>query len=221
MHTSVRKPTRTLARAVAVGVATVLAAAVPAAEAGAQEAPRAAGTQAATAQAAAAKSHTYLSYKKNKKDPSDSRLSFIYVQQTSPDRIRSWTVATWRAGSGRGTKHNTIGRNACQKNVGWLPNGTYKIEYFKSNFVGRINGLVWKLEDKACNTKKGTKPRDGLFIHSEMKSNGKQGKTEPTRWDGNSDYVSEGCIKLKPADAHKLKSYRSTSYPKPTKLYVS
>ncbi|MFI8302764.1 hypothetical protein ACIF80_04785 [Streptomyces sp. NPDC085927] len=225
MQTSVRKPTRTPARVAALATAAVFATALPAlpaVAATAQEAPRAtAGTQAATVQAAAAKSHTYLSYKKNKKDPSNSRLSLIYVQQVNADKNRSWTVKTWRAGSGLGTKKNAkskYGQDACKKSVGWLPNGTYKIEYFKNNFAGTINGHVWKLEDKWCKGKKAK--RTELFIHSEMKSNGKQGRTEPTRWDGNGDYKSLGCIKLKPADARQLKSYRS-SYPIPKKLYVS
>ncbi|MFI6108151.1 L,D-transpeptidase family protein [Streptomyces sp. NPDC051310] len=218
---SARPAHRSLKALATAGAAAVAVGLVPAA-AGAQAsaAPQAAGVATAKA-AAAAKSYTYLQYKKNKKDPSNSRLSLIHVQQISPDKTRSYVLDSWRAGSGLGTAKNKVGRNACQSNVGWLPSGDYKIEYFKNNFVGTINGIVWKLQDKRCkaNGKKGTK-RDALFIHSEMKSNGKQGSSEPTRWDGNGDYKSAGCVKLKPSDIRELKGYRS-NFPKPTRLYVS
>jgi hypothetical protein len=166
---SARPAHRSLKALAAAGAAALAVGLLPAA-AGAQEsaAPQsAAGT--AAGEAAAARSYTYLQFKKNKKDPSNSRLSLVHVRQISPDK--------------------TVGQNPCQKNAGWLPSGDYKIEYFKNDFAGTINGIVWKLQDKRCksNGKKGTK-RDALFIHSEMKSNGKQGRTEPTRWDGNGDY---------------------------------
>ncbi|WP_328840698.1 L,D-transpeptidase family protein [Streptomyces europaeiscabiei] len=189
----------------------------PGAAAGAPDAPRAA--EGTSAEAAAAKGSTYLEFKKNKKDPSNSRLSFYFVQQVDSDKTRTWRVASWRAGSGLGTADNKVGRDGCKSNVGWLPSGTYNITNFSSNFSGKINGIVWRLSNKKCTGKAKTE-RTALFIHSEMKSNGKQGSTEATRWDGNSDYKSNGCVKLKPADVRELKSYRS-SYPKPTRLYVS
>lgn len=225
MSMRTRRPARRTLRAIATAGTVAVAVGLLPAAAGAQEAretaPVVATEVAEAAKAMKAKNFTYLSYKKNKKDPSNSRLSLVFVQRVNPDKTRTWTVDTWRAGSGRGTAKNKIGRNACVSNVGWLPNGTYKIKGYHNNFDGRINGHVWQLQDMRCKNsgKKGTK-RDALFIHSEMKPNGKPGKSEPERWDGNSDYVSEGCIKLKPADVRELKSYRSV-YPKPSKLYVS
>ncbi|MFE6225917.1 hypothetical protein [Streptomyces sp. NPDC057854] len=216
---------KALATAGAAAVAVGLVPAAAGAQAPAAPQPAAVTTaEAPAAVTAAARSYTYLQFKKNKKDPSNSRLSLIHVRQITPDRTRSYVLDSWRAGSGLGDAKNAkrkVGQNACQKNVGWLPNGDYKIEYFKNNFAGTINGIVWKLQDKRCksNGKKGTK-RDALFIHSEMKSNGKQGRTEPTRWDGNGDYKSAGCIKLKPSDIRELKGYRN-NFPKPTRLYVS
>ncbi|GAA3092459.1 hypothetical protein GCM10017562_74690 [Streptomyces roseofulvus] len=230
---------RSLKALATAGAAAVVVGLVPAAAGAQASAPVSASATASTAStvaapqsaevttakaSAAARSYTYLQFKKNKKDPSNSRLSLIHVRQISPDKTRSYVLDSWRAGSGLGDAKNAkrkVGQNPCQSNVGWLPSGDYKIEYFKNNFAGTINGIVWKLQDKRCkaNGKKGTK-RDALFIHSEMKSNGKQGRTEPTRWDGNGDYKSAGCIKLKPSDIRELKGYRS-NFPKPTRLYVS
>ncbi|MCP9946858.1 hypothetical protein LUX12_21905 [Streptomyces somaliensis] len=213
---NVRRSLRTLA---VTGAAAVAVGLLPtAATAGA-----AARTDAPAAAAAAAKSYTYLSFKKNWHDPSNSRLSLVYVQQVSADRIRSRVVDSWRAGSGIGDAKNKntaagkLGRNECARSKGWLPNGTYKIKSFHGNYAGTIKGIVWHLNDTRC--KNGT-PRTELFVHSEMRSDGKQGNTEPTRWDGNGDYKSAGCIKLKPSDARELKGYRS-HYPKPAKLHVS
>ncbi|MFF8928228.1 L,D-transpeptidase family protein [Streptomyces longwoodensis] len=169
-------------------------------------------TRAAGSSTAATRSYTYLSFKKNSSNPTNSRLSLIYVQQ-SGDRVHSFTVASWRAGSGNGS------RNSCARNAGWLPNGTYKIRAFYNHHNGGprgVNGISWLLNDARCSN--GT-PRTALFIHSEMLPSGAQGRSEPYRWDGNSDYKSAGCIKLKPSDVRQLKGYRA-NYPHPTKLYV-
>ncbi|MGI5403012.1 L,D-transpeptidase family protein [Streptomyces sp. CA-135486] len=222
MSMRTRRPARRALQAIAAaGTAAVAVGLLPAA-AGAQETREAAPVAATeVTEAAKAKNFTYLSFKKNKKNPSNSRLSLVFVQQVNPDKVRTWTVDTWRAGSGLGTAKNKIGRNACVSNVGWLPNGTYKIKGYYNNFDGRIKGHVWQLQDMRCKNggKKGTK-RDALFIHSEMRRDGSRGTSEPQRWDGNSDYLSEGCIKLKPADIRELRDYRSV-YPRPSKLYVS
>ncbi|WP_268257067.1 L,D-transpeptidase family protein [Streptomyces capitiformicae] len=132
----------------------------------------------------------------------------------SPDRTRSYTLDSWRAGSGNGST------NPCKRNAGWLPNGTYKIKQFYNNHNGGsrgVNGISWLLNDRKCHN--GT-PRTELFIHSEMLPNGRPGGSEPYRWDGNSDYKSNGCIKLRPSDIRELKSYRA-DFPKPTRLFVS
>lgn len=218
MNSGTSRTVRRRLKAIAtVGVATVAVSLLPSA-AGAQES-GASVTEETSVAAAAAKGTTYLSFKKNKKDPSNSRLSFYFIQQVTPDKTRTWLVDSWRAGSGLGTAHNEIGRDGCKSFVGWLPSGTYNIRSFSDRFEGDINGIVWRLSDKRCKGKSKTN-RTALFIHSEMKKNGQPGSTEKTRWDGNSDYTSNGCVKLKPADVRELKSYRS-SYPKPTRLYVS
>ncbi|OAR23053.1 hypothetical protein A8W25_26385 [Streptomyces sp. ERV7] len=166
--------------------------------------------------AAASRSYTYLSFKINRKDTSNSRLSLVYVQVINPDKVRTYTVKTWRAGSGTGST------NACLKNRGVLPSGDYTIRSFeahKDGGRGGIHGLAWYVGERPCKPHSKVN-RDALFVHSEMLPNGKQGKSEPYRWDGNSDYKSNGCIKLKPSDARDLAGFRS-NYPHPGKLYVS
>ncbi|MCQ0025552.1 hypothetical protein M4914_23180, partial [Streptomyces somaliensis DSM 40738] len=183
----------------------------------------AARTDAPAPAAAAAKSYTYPSFKKNWHDPSNSRLSLVYVQQVGADKTRSHVVDGWRAGSGIGDAKNKntaageLGRNECARNKGRLPDGTYKTKSFHGNYAGAIKGIVRHLSD--TRRKNGT-PRTELFVHSGMRSDGKQGSTEPTRWDGNGDYKSAGCINLKPSDARELKGCRS-HYPRPARLYVS
>ncbi|MCT9089654.1 hypothetical protein N4G70_12305 [Streptomyces sp. ASQP_92] len=167
---------------------------------------------------AAARSYTYLTFKKNAGNPSNSRLSLVYVNMVNPDHPHSSTVDSWRAGSGSGST------NTCARNQGWLPNGEYGIRAFYSNHNGGahgVNGVSWLLSDHKCHN--GTWRTD-LFIHSEMRPNGTQGPStggdSPYRWDGNGDYKSNGCIKLKPADIRQLMGYRA-NLPKPIKLFVS
>ena len=52
-----------------------------------------------------------------------------------------------------------------------------------------------------------------------MLPDGRAGSFEPYRWDGNSDYKSNECIKLKPSDIRQLRSLQ-TSYPSPHQLVV-
>lgn len=205
--TLARGKTRRVAKSVAVAatLAAAVGAAVPTAAVALPD--HQAGATAANS------SYTYLQFKKNSSNPSNSKLSFIYVH-TVNDIPHTTTVASWRAGSGSGST------NSCLRNKGWLPNGTYKIKQFYPHHNGGlhgVNGISWLLNDTTCWN--GT-PRTELFIHSEMKPDGTQGSAEPYRWDGNSDYKSNGCIKLKPTDIRRLKELRN-SYPLPKKLYVS
>ncbi|MEU3512750.1 L,D-transpeptidase family protein [Streptomyces longwoodensis] len=159
-------------------------------------------------------SSTYLQFVKNSRNPSNSTLRLVGFNTSRPDHPYSYVVASWRAGSGSGST------DSCRRNAGWLPDGTYTIQTFDPHHNGGahgVNGLSWLLSDHKCHN--GNK-RTELFIHSEMLPSGKQGRSEPYRWDGNSDYKSNGCIKLKPSDARQLAAYRNT-YPKPTRLYVS
>ncbi|MGH4031802.1 L,D-transpeptidase family protein [Actinomycetota bacterium Odt1-20B] len=153
--------------------------------------------------------YTYVEFKKGS-SALNSRLKFIYVQATNPDHVRAWTIDSWRAGSGNGSK------DSCATNRGWLPNGTYKIKkfYWHHNGGARgVNGIAWDIGNHKCHSGKW---RTELFIHSKMKPNGQQG-SGPYRWTGS--YASNGCIKLSPHDIRELAGYRS-NYPHPGKLYV-
>jgi lipoprotein-anchoring transpeptidase ErfK/SrfK len=135
---------------------------------------------------ASAKSFRYLEFDKNPKSPTNSRLRLIrYDSSASPKRK---VLRSYRAGSGTTT-------NPCSIGKGWLPNGNYKIEFHQKNFDGIINGNVIKISNKKC----GSVTRTELFIHSEMTPSRGQGSIESERWDGPSDYLSNGCVKLTPA----------------------
>lgn len=121
-----------------------------------------------------------------------------------------WTLGirkeTWRAGSGREGNWN----NECVRNYGHLPTGKYKIRAWHDNYPGsRIHGRAIQLEDKVC--RDGVTPRTELFIHSEQTVNNTQGSTEGTRWDGDEDYKSEGCVKMHPNDIAGL--YKISAHP--------
>ncbi|MET4659649.1 MULTISPECIES: L,D-transpeptidase family protein [Streptomyces] len=169
-------------------------------------------TTTATAPAAhAAGSSYYLYFKKNTSNPINSKLYLMKSVANAKDKV----VAKYRAGSGNGS------RDECAVSRGWLPgtttkNGRYDIEFHRTDFDGIINGYVIKLSDKKCS--KGTK-RTELFVHSEMKPNGKQGTIESERWDGTGDYYSNGCVKLKPADIKDLFA-KAKRYGWPKTLYV-
>ncbi|MVO88070.1 L,D-transpeptidase family protein [Streptomyces sp. p1417] len=148
-------------------------------------------TPAATASAApaAAGSH-YLKFDKNQRNQTNSAL-YLMKRASGPDKV----IKKYRAGSG-------VTRNSCTRFKGWLPNGTYTVQFQAKRYNGSlIKGYVIKISDKRC---PGGTLRNDLFIHSEMTRNGGQGATEPTRWDGPSDYKSNGCIKLRPSDIKNL-----------------
>ncbi|MFI0820135.1 hypothetical protein ACH4TX_34210 [Streptomyces sp. NPDC021098] len=160
---------------------------------------------------AAAADHSYLQFTKGS-SPQNSRLSLVLVKASDPSRPR--TLGSWRAGSGNGSK------DTCASNAGWLPNGTYEIQKFYNHHNGGsrgINGISWWISDHKCHS---GHARTELFIHSEMLPSGSAGSSEPYRWDGDSDYKSNGCVKLKPSDIRKLRSLYTSASPKPTKLYV-
>ncbi len=127
---------------------------------------------------------------------------------------RDKVLKRYKAGSGQ-TK------DTCAVGKGWLPNAEkkpYAVEWHRKNFDGIINGLVIKLSDRKCHN--GTK-RTELFIHSEMKPNGKQGTIESERWTNSdpNDYYSNGCVKLNSTDIRDLFK-RLDRIGWPTKLYV-
>ncbi|MGW4022070.1 L,D-transpeptidase family protein [Streptomyces sp. NPDC005009] len=171
-------------------------------------------TTAAAPDAHAAGGSYYLYFKKNTSDPINSKLYLMKSVADAKDKV----VARYRAGSGNGSQ------NECATNKGWLPgtntkNGKYKIEFHRTNFDGIINGYVIKLSDKKCTQGDKRTKRTALFVHSEMKPNGKQGTIESERWDGTRDYYSNGCIKLKPADIKDLFA-KAERYGWPKTLYV-
>lgn len=150
----------------------------------------------------------YLTFKKNTN--TNSTLKLIKRTVTEQGTTHQ-TLAQYRAGSG----HTT---NECEKNKGWLPNGSYTIGKYHTQYDGSlIKGYAFSLNDKEC--KDGTATRTELFIHSEMTKSGGQGSTEGTRWDGNDDYKSAGCIKLKPADIKDLYTKaKNVGFPKTLKV---
>ncbi|MEU6369463.1 hypothetical protein ABZ876_27925 [Streptomyces sp. NPDC046931] len=165
-----------------------------------------------TAAQAASGNYTYLEFKKGA-NPQNSRLYFVYVQGSNPDHPRIHTLGSWRAGSGNGSK------DTCASNAGWLPNGTYSIKAFYPQHRGGphgVNGIAWYVGDHKCHSGRW---RTDLFVHSEMLPNGSAGGSEPYRWDGDSDYKSNGCIKLKPSDIRALRNLQA-SYPNPHTLTV-
>ncbi|MCB5167749.1 hypothetical protein LG634_23320 [Streptomyces bambusae] len=160
----------------------------------------------ATADAPAAVPAYYLKF--DKSSVTNSRL-YLMKSVAGPDRV----LASYKAGSGQTT-------NTCTLNKGWLPNGTYNIEFHRTNFDGIINGYVIKISDKKCHN--GTK-RTELFIHSEMRPNGTQGTIESERWTNSNpnDYYSNGCIKLNPGNIKNLFSkIGGLGWSRVTKLYV-
>ncbi|MEE4490144.1 L,D-transpeptidase family protein [Streptomyces sp. BE230] len=146
----------------------------------------------------------------NKGSVTNSRLELV-KRTAGTDKV----IKRYKAGSGQSKDTCAVGR-------GWLPNAgaskPYAIEWHRKNFDGIINGLVIKIADRKCHN--GTK-RTELFIHSEMKPNGKSGVIESERWTNSNpnDYYSNGCIKLNPTDIRDLfKRLDSVGWPK--KLYV-
>lgn len=152
-----------------------------------------------------AQSTTYY-FQFDKGTNTNSRLNLIKVRSGQQTK-----VASWRAGSG-------VTTNECEKNKGWLPNGTYEIKRYNTNYNGSlIKGYAFQLNDKKCEN--GTTVRTELFIHSEMRQDGNAGNTEPTRWDGDSDYKSAGRIKLKPSDIRSVyKKAKSVGFPRTLKV---
>jgi hypothetical protein len=102
----------------------------------------------------------------------------------------------WTAGSGSGST------DECYKDHGWLPNGYYSVKAWHKT-SGVILGDIFQLSDKACPS--GT-VRTLLFIHTEQTASNTQcadaSGDQSCRWEGSSDYYSDGCIKLSPTDLH-------------------
>jgi hypothetical protein len=145
--------------------------------------------------------------------------TLVYNKGDGPTNGRViWTQglkkSVWRAGSGNGPNWS----NACVRNEGHLPNGKYRIRAWHNNYRGSvIFGRAVQLEDKQCVTGVW---RTELFIHSEQTVNNTQGSTERTRWDGDQDYKSQGCVKMHPNDIAALYKTSAANGPRPTVLSV-
>ncbi|MFE0100641.1 hypothetical protein [Streptomyces sp. NPDC059009] len=201
---STRSRTRSIVRRLAVPLALsgVLASAAGATAAAPSR------THADNGRSAAATDRYYLRFDKG--SVTNSRLELV---KRVPGRDA--VIKTYKAGSGQI-------KNSCAVGRGWLPDADarhpYAVQWHRKNFDGVINGFVIKLSDKRCSN--GTK-RTELFIHSEMKPNGRQGTIESERWTNQSpnDYYSNGCIKLHPTHIKDLfKRLDRVGWPK--KLYV-
>ncbi|MBW3576653.1 MAG: hypothetical protein KY462_02720 [Actinobacteria bacterium] len=127
---------------------------------------------------------------------------FVFEKITNVASELSWwdrdscasaaATRTWRAGSGRST-------DECKKGSGWLPDGVYDTRGQWQDFNGKvIDGRVIRLQDQQCYNRTW---RTGLFIHSEEANATSDdcegtGADRPYCWDGDVDYLSQGCIKL-------------------------
>ncbi|GGP97537.1 L,D-transpeptidase [Streptomyces roseolilacinus] len=199
--TRARLATALLAVTLVGGLATATA---PPAQAGPAAASLAAVTAPST-QAGSAAATYYLKFDKG----SNTNSSLALMKSVpGPDKV----IKKYRAGSG-------VTKNECAREKGWLPTKSYTIKKWHKTYNGSlIKGYAFQLNDTKC--KDGRTPRTELFIHSEMTRNGGRGSTEATRWDGNGDYKSAGCIKLKPEDIKDLYK-RGKAVGFPTKLVVT
>ena len=166
-------------------------------------------------QLAAVRRRAIITFDKNWTNPSNSLLTWKVVHQ-SDDGV--WHVVeqlSWRAGSGM---LGTFGRNECAKGRGWLPNGSYRLRYYRDYAGNLIKGRAFRLDDHRC--RNGRTWRVALFIHTEQGARDVQCPDlpgdQPCRWEVPeiNDYRSAGCIKLAPEDlaelsAHFLHFYRA------------
>ena len=165
-------------------------------------------------------------FRKNRTDPTRSRLTLYRLTIHKDGPVRQTVLGSWRAGSGIGGTGR--GQDPCAISEGWLPNGVYdahrKETAYRTNFNGGlIFGTVWRLQNKKCAPGRDQK-RTALFIHSEMTPARTQACSpaaynERQCWDGPRDYISEGCIKLKPADiAAAARLARANGGPRPGQI---
>ncbi len=158
---------------------------------------------AAPAESASPQWRAGITFAKNQANPANSRLIWRLYHRTG----KVWKVVEtrrWRAGSGMLGKS---GRNACTNNLGWLPNGTYRLKQYDDYPGHLIKGRAFRLEDKRCSS--GNRRFD-LFLHTEQGAGNKQCANrrgdQLCRWEYPSynEYKSAGCIKVAPDDLRQL-----------------
>ena len=124
---------------------------------------------------------------------------FSYEKQGDPINGRihgecgyQCATAWYRAGSGNS------GTNGCLK-YNWLPNGYYTVRAHYDHYDFTIKGRAWWLSDYYCSSTGVT--RDELFVHTEETADQGQACGSPYIeaycWDGEGDYYSVGCIKVR------------------------
>ena len=155
------------------------------------------------AQAATASWSGVITFHKNYDNPQNSMLSWRLYKITNGKRVLT-DKAAWRTGAGMGGKRGT---NSCINDVGWLPNGTYRLKHHANYRGNLIKGRAFQLDDKRCPN--GNR-RFALFIHTEQGANNTQCADrrgdQICRWEfpRYNDYKSAGCIKLSPGDLRDL-----------------
>ena len=153
---------------------------------------------------ASADSHreAVITFHKNYGNTFRSTLSWE-VFRVDGRRRTSVQRLSWRAGAG----YFRDSTNACAKNNGWLPDGTYQPRLARDYGGNLIKGRAIYLGQKPCAN--GTMRTD-LFIHTEQGAGSRQCPDRPgdqvCRWEYPriNDYRSYGCIKLSPGDLHEL-----------------
>jgi len=119
--------------------------------------------------------------------------SFWFVKNWS-DRLNSalywsnnaWTEGgSWRAGSGRNTNECQTSAMSPINNGGWLPNGTWTVQFASANYNGSvIKGPAIRFNDRTCAN--GYTWRTEIFIHSKI----------PWPTGPNGEYMSQACVKV-------------------------
>ena len=141
-----------------------------------------------------------ITFTKSPAHPWHSTISWKATRQRVDGSWRVVDRASWRAGSGLPGGSAT---NACVKNHGWLPDGTYSLRQYDDYAGNLIHGRAFRLSDKHCAN--GTL-RQELFIHTEAAAGNAQCADGPgdqlCRWEYPkiNDYTSHGCIKMAPRD---------------------
>ena len=147
-----------------------------------------------------------LTFVKNHAHPDRSELRWQLFRSVTG----TWQVVdqkSWRAGSGMLGKR---GRNACVRNVGWLPDGSYRVRAYLDYHGRLIKGRAFGLDDKRCAH---GRLRHQLFIHTEQGAHDTQCRNrsgdQACRWEYPriNDYRSHGCIKLAPTDLADLMTH--------------
>src|SRR6478736_6395548 len=119
-----------------------------------------------SAQAAGSSRYAVITFHKNYGNTFRSALTW-QVFRVSDGKRTTLVSQQWRAGSG----YFRDSTNACRKNRGWLPDGTYRPRLFRDYHGNLIKGRAILLGQKRCAD--GTMRTD-LFIHTEQGAGSRQ-----------------------------------------------